>query len=132
MSECLLLIECHDVRYSGSPKQIKRLLQKIGEREMCRLFKVQRADTLAQSLYLRSEKLGSIETARAQLDEIIANEKCFSLKQLEISGGDLIEIGIPKGERIGKILNTLLDEVIDEKIPNQKDALIKRAKELAE
>ncbi len=129
-SECLLLIEYHDVRYSGSQKQIKRLLNKIGEREMRRLFKVQRADTLAQSDYLRREKLGSIETARAQLDEIIANEKCFSLKQLEIKGGDLIGMGIPKGERIGTILNTLLDEVIDEKIPNKKDVLIKRAKEI--
>ncbi len=129
-SECLLLIEYHDVRYSGSQKQIKRLLQRIGEKEMRRLFKVQRADTLAQSDYLRKEKLDSIETAGAQLDDIIANEKCFSLKQLEISGGDLIEAGVPEGERIGRILNTLLNEVIDETIPNQKEALMKRAMEL--
>ena len=129
MSECLLLIEYHDIRYSGSQKQIKRLLQKIGADEMRSLFKIQRADTLAQSLYLRREKLRSIETACAQLEDILANEKCFSLKQLEINGGDLIEMGIPEGERIGKILNALLDEVIDEKIPNQREALIKRAGE---
>ena len=41
-----------------------------------------------------------------------------------------MQSGIPRGRQIGIILNTLLAEVIDEKIPNEKEALLKRAMEI--
>ena len=74
------------------------------------------------------------ETAEiSTLDEVekiaveIANEECFSLANLAINGSDLIKEGFCAGKGIGEILNILLNEVIEEKIPNEKNSLIKRA-----
>ena len=41
-----------------------------------------------------------------------------------------MEAGIPKGRELGEILKTLLNEVIEEKIPNEKEALTDRALEI--
>ncbi len=128
--ECLELIIYHDVRYSGAPQQIKRLLQKLGESTMRRLFKVQRADVSAQSDYLRAEKLQSIDGAETRLDEIITENRCVRLSDLAVNGRDLIDAGFSEGRQIGIILNRLLDEVIDERLENEKTALLNRAKEL--
>ena len=51
----------------------------------------------------------------------------FSLKDLAVSGNDLISLGIPKGKKIGEILKKLLDLVIDGEIPNDKDILLSYA-----
>ena len=48
-----------------------------------------------------------------------------------MSGDDLIEAGIPKGKQIGRILNTLLDEVLTDPDQNERGALLKRAGQLA-
>lgn len=128
--ECVRLIIYHDVRYNGTTQQIKRLLQKLGEPTMRRLFKVQRADISAQSDYLRGEKLRSIDSAEAQLDEILEKNRCVQLRDLAVNGKDLIAAGFKEGRQIGVILNKLLDEVIDERLENEKQALLNRAKKL--
>ena len=55
---------------------------------------------------------------------------CFSIRDLKISGKDLIGAGVPEGPRIGRILSDLLEEVIDGACPNERDALMARAEAL--
>lgn len=129
IERCKLLIEYHDVRFNGSKRQVKRLVSKIGEDNFILLLQVQKADLLAQSQYMREEKLEKIVLGERCFEEIIAEKECFSLKQLEISGYDLIALGI-KGRKIGKILEKLLSLVIDEKLENNKTELINKAVEL--
>ena len=126
---CMKLILWHDVRYSGSKKQIKRLLQKLGEENTRLLFKVQRADTAAQSEYLRTEKFASIGLAERQAEEILAENQCFDLKSLKVNGSDIKALGVKEGRAIGELLNKLLDDVIEERVENNKPELLKRAKE---
>ena len=125
---CVQLIIYHDVRYTGSVKQIRRLLNKLGEEQMRLLFQVQYADTLSQSDYLREEKLALLHTAEEQCDQVLRENQCISLKQLSVSGKDLIAAGISDGRAIGSILHELLNEVMDEQIPNEKTALLAAAK----
>ena len=110
---CVTLIICHDVRFNGTLAQVKRVLNKIGVENMRRLFKVQYADTLSQSDYLRGEKLAKIDTAKAQFEQI----------------RDIIDMGVTGGKQIGRLLNLLLDSVIDGTLPNEKAALLAAAKE---
>ena len=126
---CVTLIICHDVRFNGTLAQVKRVLNKIGVENMRRLFKVQYADTLSQSDYLRGEKLAKIDTAKAQFEQIMAENQCFSLKQLAVNGRDIIDMGVTGGKQIGRLLNLLLDSVIDGTLPNEKAALLAAAKE---
>jgi tRNA nucleotidyltransferase (CCA-adding enzyme) len=64
------------------------------------------------------------------LDSVIEEKLCCSLEALAVNGKDLMAIGIPQGTEIGRIKQALLDEVIEETIPNEKEPLLKRAKEL--
>ena len=127
---CVTLILFHDVRFSDNKKQIKRMINKIGVENMELLFKVQYADFMAQSMYKREEKLHKYKLSTQAFKEIIENQECFSLKQLNVNGHDLIHIGITDGKKIGEILKKLLSEVIDGKIENDKQLLSERAKEL--
>ena len=124
---CLQLIVYHDVRYNGSVKQIRRLLNKLGEEQTRLLFQVQYADTLSQSEYLRREKLALLQTAEEQCEQILREKQCISLRQLAVSGKDLIAAGITDGKTIGSLLHRLLEMVMDEQIPNEKTALLAAA-----
>ena len=50
------------------------------------------------------------------------------MKDLAVSGNDLIALGIPKGKCIGVILKRLLDLVIDGEIVNETDVLLNYVK----
>ena len=128
IDDSLLLILYHDVRFNGSKRQIKRVLQKLGEQNMRRLFQVQRADILSQSEFQRAKKLTILEDTIRLFEEILRRKECFSLKQLAVNGRDLIAIGVTDGRQIGGILNKLLNEVIDGRLENDKTVLLNIAK----
>lgn len=71
----------------------------------------------------------SLTDKRRQYASLTNDEYCWNLSQLEITGKDVQQLGF-KGKDIGRILNSLLDEVIHEKILNHHDLLIARAKQL--
>lgn len=129
---CLKLVLYHDIRFNGTKRQVKHIMNAIGEANMSLLFKVQRADIFAQSDYLKTQKLQSIDTAEAQFAQILDEASCFTLKQLAVNGNDLINLGITDGKKIGKTLKLLLSLVIDEKLENNKTALLQKAEELKE
>ncbi len=55
---------------------------------------------------------------------------CCSLKELAVNGKDLMAMGLPKGEELGKVLNTLLFSVMEGTVENNKEALLAFAKTL--
>lgn len=124
---CLDLILYHDIRFDGSQKQVKRVLNRLGADKTKMLFQVQRADICAQSDYRREQKLSAVDTAERQMEQILAEGQCFSLGDLAIDGNDLKRAGISEGKQIGLILNALLSEVIDEKLTNDKQTLLQYA-----
>ncbi len=130
IDDAIILIEFHDVRFSSNKKQIKHVLNKIGEDNFRRLLKVQRADILAQSKYMREAKLNNLELAEASFNRIIKNNDCYKIRDLCINGSDLIHLGIVDGKMIGEILQILLDNVIDETIENESIALKIKALEV--
>jgi hypothetical protein len=52
------------------------------------------------------------------------------LKDLAVDGNDLIAAGFPAGPQLGRVLDELLDAVVDEPSLNSRDELLARAKEL--
>ena len=65
--------------------------------------------------------------AKILISEIIDNDECYSIKQLDISGNDIMTLGF-KGNDVGEILNFLLDAVINEKVTNSILSLIEYIK----
>lgn len=118
----LQLVENHMLILRPDKKYIKRLLNGMGEDLFKDLLQLQRADNLAQApeYHHRQEKFAQIE---ALLAEIIAENACFSLKDLAVNGHDLLVLGL-QGKEIGLALNSLLNAVIDEKVVNEREALM--------
>ena len=97
-----------------------------------KLLDLKAADNLAQAPEY-ADRLKGYEEIRAIANEMIAENACFSLKDLAVNGGDLInECGFKPGKAIGDVLSALLDAVISEELPNDREILIARAVELRE
>ena len=108
-------------------KELQQFLKSFKRRELLLLAGELKAAS-AEELVLFLIHSGKTEAA-AILKDALNKKLCLSAKDLEISGKDLEDCGIPKGKMMGEILNELLTGVIDGKFPNEKSALISRAKE---
>ena len=118
------LVLYHDDRYEPKPRNIRRAMNRVGETDYPLLFEIRYADTMAQSDYLRAEKLALLEETKAVYREIIERNDCTNLKSLAVNGRDLIELGISPGKELGKILNNMLMDVLDEPTHNTKEYLL--------
>ena len=126
------LVEYHDFLPDKiSRKTYKKYIAKLGIETVENLFLVREADILAQNPRFHAESLEENKTGKKILEQIKEEDMCFKIKDLAIDGKVLENIGIPPSPAMGKILETLLDEVMDDNLPNKKNNLIKRAKELA-
>ena len=123
-----LLIEWHDIPLSAEKKRVKRLLQKLSDQDILRLLEIKRCDRLAHAPEFR-ELPPELAIIPSVIEEIKLENACLSLRTLAVDGDDLMALGIPKGKQIGEMLSTLLDEVIEERLPNQKEALLQAARE---
>ena len=123
-----LLVEWHDIPLSAEKKRVKRLMQRMSDADILRLLEIKRCDRLAHATDYR-EIPPELALIPSVIDEIRAEDACLSLRTLAVGGDDLMELGIPKGKRIGEMLHILLEEVIEERLPNEKSALLQAAKE---
>ncbi len=126
------LVRFHDYGNGVAPDRriVRRAVNKIGEDLFADFLLVKKADLLAQSMYLREEKLSNLAAWDACYREIREAEECVSLRTLAVNGKDLIAAGLQPGRELGDILKQLLDEVLENPEKNEKDYLISRAKEL--
>lgn len=127
------LVRFHDYGNGVAPDRriVRRAVNKIGEDLFDDFILVKKADLLAQSMYLREEKLNNLAEWDACYREIREAEECVSLRTLAVNGRDLIAAGLQPGRELGDILKQLLDEVLETPEKNEKDYLVSRAKELS-
>ena len=117
------LVYEHDDRIAATKKSVRRFLSKYDEDFFADYMKVRRADTLAQSMYLREEKLKELDELEAIAKQIHDDSLCLHLSDLAVNGKDLMALGF-SGSRIGEGLKFLLDAVIEDKVPNSKVDLL--------
>ncbi len=74
-----------------------------------------------------------VEAAR-RLGRLVKQEAAnpHRLGDLAVDGADLLELGYREGPRLGAALNVLLDDVVNDPRRNERDWLLRRAKELSE
>ena len=125
------LVEFHDFLPDKIRKKTyKKYIARLGLDTIKELFEIRKADVSAQNPKFFAESLKENETGLKVLEEIEKENACFTLADLAIGGRELAEIGFKPSPAMGKVLETLLDEVMDEKIENTKEVLLKRAEEL--
>lgn len=128
LDDVIFLVENHMTELRPEKKLVKRRLSKMGERRLRMLVKVQKADTIGCGTGENMDRLFEYERL---IDEVVAEGLCFSLKHLAVNGRDIIDEGIAEGAQIGKVLEHLLECVIEEKVENDKSVLIEEARRFA-
>lgn len=121
------LVYYHDYHPALTPAGIRRAANKMGTELFPLYLKVRRADILAQNPAAQEQKLRNLEEAERLYGQILEEQNCFTLKQLAVTGRDLIDAGIPAGPGLGEVLNHLLDAVIEEPKRNEKEWLLSEA-----
>lgn len=124
-----LLVELHDLPIPPQKKTVKRLMQKLSDEDIFRLLELKRCDRLAHAAFFR-ELPPELDEIPRLISEIRTEEACLTLGDLAVKGTDLMAIGIPAGKDMGKLLSGLLDAVIEEQIPNEREALLTHAKQM--
>ncbi len=130
MNKVTRLVQFHDYRMDAKPRLVRRAMNKIGEDLFSEYLEVRMADTLAQSEYKREEKLANLRDIRACYEEILEHQQCVSLKDLAVTGSDLIADGMEPGKEIGAVLAELLEKVIEQPELNEKEILLRMRREM--
>lgn len=124
----LTLVEIHDGHIRTEEKNIKKWLRKIGEAGTFDLIDVKTADLAAQNIERTQPEIEELYRTKALLKDIIARGEPFRVADLAVNGHDLMALGY-RGERIGKALDYLLEQVISGAVPNDKPSLLLRLQE---
>lgn len=86
---------------------------------------------LKKALSSNENSLRKLVSIEKNIREMMLEDFPHSIKELCINGDDLLSIGIKKGPIVGKLLNKLLDIVLEEPSKNNKEELTKIAVKLA-
>ena len=124
-----ILVDYHDREIPATEKSVKRLMNKMSDEDISILMEVKRCDRLAHAKEYSEPSEAIFEIPRI-VERLREENACLSLKDLKIGGEDLIAMGIPKGKEIGRILNALLEQVLDGELPNERKALMDAAQDL--
>ncbi|MDR1465518.1 MAG: HD domain-containing protein [Oscillospiraceae bacterium] len=105
---------------------LRRLLAKLGPDWLLDLLDLTRADALAQAPAFAG-RLAAYEPLRRRVLDLIAAQPCLRVADLAVGGQEMMALGLA-GPGIGKMLRQLLEEVIDGRLENEKEALMARAR----
>lgn len=126
----LTLIKYHDQPLPPDRKVMRRRLTAHGEETLRQLLALQRADCRGQAPSLTDERLRALDQAEQIVNELLAENACLSVRDLQISGSDLLGLGTTQGPSVGALLRQLLTEVCNEQLSNTHAALMARAAQL--
>ncbi len=114
------------VKESGLPlsgesprRQARRVLARLDPADAARLFALRQAQT---------GEAGFAALADAA-QALLAEGACCRTGQLAVNGRDLLALGVRPGPAVGRLLAAALDQVIEEKLPNDRAALLGWLKE---
>ena len=100
-----------------------RRLNRYGEENLRALFIIHCSDRTATGYSTPEREKARLAERMAALDALLAEQPCFTLKDLAVNGRDLMAAGL-KGKAVGEALQALLEAVLDGRVPNDKEALL--------
>lgn len=127
----LKIIDEHMTVYNDkfSDKAVKRLMKRIEPLSIDELVAFQIADIKATA---NPEKFKHVIALKKRVEAIKNRKEPLSIKDLEINGNDLMNLGVPEGKEIGNILNYLFEIVLEKPEFNKENKLLSLANEYLE
>ncbi len=127
-----LLVLNHDKPYSATPESARRWLSIMGRKNIFLLTDLKKADCLAHARSYHN-RLFRVYGFKKEIQAALARGDCFSLHALAVKGSDVnAALGLRAGPETGRILQSLLDEVIEGRACNDRDELLALARQYAQ
>jgi putative nucleotidyltransferase with HDIG domain len=104
---------------------VRRFIIRVGEDKLRDLFALRRADAYATAGTVPPPDF--LLPLLDRVKTVLAGSRAFSLKDLAVSGKDLMEIGIKPGRQMGIILQELLETVVEDPELNTRGKLLEIA-----
>lgn len=124
------LVRNHMFTYeqAWSDAAVRRFITRIGQHALDELFELREADNIGSGL---PRDAGLTELRRRVAQQLEAHV-ALSLRDLAINGDDLIaELGLAPGPELGRILESLLDQVLADSTLNDRPTLLLLAQSMA-
>ena len=125
-----LLVRQHMFYYQDewTDGAVRRFMKAVGVENIKPLLKLREADRLGSG-NRKDKESKAIPKLLARIDKIIEEENAITVKDLKINGNDLMqEFNLKPGPIVGKILNYLLDLILDEPSLNDKEKLMEKTR----
>ena len=122
----LVLYHLNTFKNSGR-KYVKKLINEMGKDEILKLFKLMEFDRIAHN---PPYDFRSLNELKRLYNEIIEKDEAVSIKDLKISGKDIIELGVAQGKEVGLVLKLIFERGLEDPSLNEREILIKLAKEI--
>ncbi len=129
------LVKEHMFFYESSwtDAAVRRFIIRIGLENLKDLFDLRISDVYGMHnapVVLGSPTLKNLDELNQRIKKITEEKAALSLKDLEVNGADLMNLGIPKGKYLGMILKELFETVTDSPTMNTKEKLTELAKNI--
>jgi putative nucleotidyltransferase with HDIG domain len=126
------LVKEHMFHYTDewSDAAVRRFIVRVGESYFAKMCQLRRADAYATAAHEPPPQF--LLPLMYRVEKVMSENRAFSLKDLAVSGKDLIEWGLKPGKSIGIILNELLETVLDDPAQNNRGDLLKIAEKWRE
>ena len=128
--QVVLLIGQHMTPLTEDKKLLRRRMSRLGPDTVRQLLALQRADFGSKGV-IEKWLSGEFDAIEALLQQIEAEKACLRVTDLAVNGHDLMALGF-RGRAVGEILSDLLERVLDEQLPNEKEALLTYVKKQEE
>ena len=117
-------------RRDGPPprdsKGVRRYLSSLGPETFFQLVEVWWAYLPGRAPEHTAARLAELDWVRAEAERIMAEGPCLTLRDLAVSGRDVIAAGVAPGPAVGRLLDRLLERVLDGELPNRRDILLEQ------
>lgn len=127
--QVVFFIEHHMLPLEPDKKLLRRRMGEYGAENLQQLLVLQKADYVSKGVV---ENDCNFDAVDAVLQKLLAEAQCLTVKDLAITGNDILELGIPAGPQIGACMTHLLQEVQEERLSNESQALLDAAKKFME
>ncbi|WXR61351.1 HD domain-containing protein [Peptostreptococcaceae bacterium AGR-M142] len=132
LKNILELIKFHSLKINTNKKSIKKTISKLNGdlKQFERLLLVKKCDVCGKNPKIINLQMKELEELEQIFLQIKNEQPVFCVKDLDINGHNLINIGVKKGVIVGKILKKLQEEVLYDNLKNNKEVLLERSKEI--
>jgi tRNA nucleotidyltransferase (CCA-adding enzyme) len=114
-----------EFRSAWTDAALRRWLRRVGIDAVADLFDLRIADALGKTEHAVFP--ADLERMRARIEQLLAASTALEVADLEVDGRDVMRaLGLPPGPEVGRVLESLLREVLEHPERNQRERLLAR------